>query len=86
MNREKTLALVLLDLCAFACSQDSQESTRNEFEAACRLAEKHSLSEVKIYKAYVSSLEWESNTRRVSIPPLAKLKEQSVVLTSSQQS
>jgi len=56
MNREKTTALVLMDLWAFAYAQDGQERTRREFESACRLAERLALPEVRTYRDYVASL------------------------------
>jgi hypothetical protein len=34
VDKEKTMALLLLDLCAFACSQAGDEGSRREFEAA----------------------------------------------------
>jgi len=56
MNTEKTTALVLMDLWAFAYAQDKSARTLREFESACRLAERLSLPEVKIYRHYVASL------------------------------
>ena len=56
MNTEKATALVLMDLWAFAYAQDKSERTLREFEAACRLAERISLPEVKTYRRYVASL------------------------------
>jgi hypothetical protein len=57
MCREKTLALILLDLCAFACYRDNGEETRLRFEEACGLAEENSLPEIKAYRDFVSGLE-----------------------------
>jgi hypothetical protein len=57
MSREKTLAMILLDLCAFACYQDNGEETRSKFEEACGVAEENSLPEIKAYRDFVSGLE-----------------------------
>ncbi len=57
MNKEKTVAMVLLDLCAFACYTDDCEDARGAFETACRLAEEYSLPELEIYREFVLSLE-----------------------------
>jgi|GEM_PF-765527 len=56
MNKERTIALVLMDLWAFAYAQDKSERTLREFEAACRLAERLSMPEVKIYRRYMANL------------------------------
>ncbi len=40
MNTEKTTALVLMDLWAFAYAQDKSARTLREFESACLLAER----------------------------------------------
>jgi len=56
MSRERTTALVLMDLWAFAYAQDGRERTRREFESACRLGEKLALPEVRIYRDYIASL------------------------------
>lgn len=57
MNKEKTVAMVLLDLCAFACYTDDCEDARGAFETACRLAEEYSLPELEAYRAFVLSLD-----------------------------
>jgi len=57
MNREKTVAMVLLDLCAFACYTDDCEDARGAFETACRLAEEYSLPELESYRDFVLSLD-----------------------------
>jgi hypothetical protein len=57
MNKEKTVAMVLLDLCAFACYTDDCEDARGAFETACRLAEEYSLPELEAYREFVLSLE-----------------------------
>ena len=64
MNRDKMMALVLLDACAFACAQDSRKETRREFEMACEFAERLSLPEVKTYRDFVASYERETPRRK----------------------
>jgi len=64
MNNEKTRALVLMDACAFACTQDFRKETLREFETACRLAEKHGLAEVKVYRDFVASYQNERPVRK----------------------
>ncbi len=54
MKNEKTTALVLMDLWAFAYAQDGSERTRREFESVCRLGERLSLPEVKTFRDYVA--------------------------------
>ncbi len=56
MNKEKTLALLLLDLAAFACTRTEDESARREFEAACGLVEKDAPFEAQVYRAHISKL------------------------------
>ena len=60
MDREKTMTLVLLDLCAFACSQGNGNGARRDFETACRLAEAQSLPETDVYRHFVDRLEKET--------------------------
>ncbi len=57
MNKEKTAAMILLDLCAFACYRDDGEDARGAFETACHLAEEYSLPELEAYRDFVMSLE-----------------------------
>jgi hypothetical protein len=53
MDKEKTVALVLLDLCAFACFLDGGEDVRSAFETAYRLAEERSLPGIESYRDLV---------------------------------
>jgi len=64
MNNEKTRALVLMAACALACTQDFRKETLREFETACRLAEKHGLAEVKVYRDFVASYQSERPVRK----------------------
>ena len=64
MNTEKTTALVLMDLWAFAYAQDKSARTLREFETACRLAERLSLPEARTYRDYVASLVYENRESR----------------------
>ena len=57
MSRDKTMALILLDLCAFACYRDNGEETLLKFEEVCGVAEENSLPEIKDYRDFVSGLE-----------------------------
>ncbi len=57
MNKGKTEAMILLDLCAFACYADDGEDARGAFETACHLAEEYSLPELEAYRDFVMSLE-----------------------------
>lgn len=66
MDREKTMALVLLDLCAFACSQDNGNGARREFETACRLAAAQSLADTNVYRDLVNRLEKETVDQRAA--------------------
>ncbi len=50
MNRERNMILMLLDLCAFAYSQDQGRSTRQALDGACALAERYCLPEAEIYR------------------------------------
>jgi hypothetical protein len=54
MDKEKTLALLLLDLAAFACLRTGDESSRRDFEAACSLVEKDFPFDAQVYRAHVS--------------------------------
>jgi len=66
LKNEKMMALALLDACAFACTQDSREETRKEFEMACEFAGKLSLGEVKSYQDLVASYDREKPGRKRS--------------------
>lgn len=57
MEKEKTLILVLLDLCAFAYFQSKGERERLALEAACRLAENHDMPEERVYRDLLSRFE-----------------------------
>ncbi len=57
MDKEKTMALLLLDLTAFALAQSEDESSRCEFEAACRLVEKDSPFDALVYRAQLPRAE-----------------------------
>ena len=50
MSRERNMILMLLDLCAFAYSQDRGRKARQALEAACVLAERYCLPEAEIYR------------------------------------
>lgn len=57
MSKEKAKTLLLLDLTTFALMQDSGNGNKKDFEMACKLAEKHSLPQLQIYKDFISSVE-----------------------------
>ena len=57
MSNEKAKTLLLLDLTAFALTQDNRNGNRKDFEMACKLAEKHSLPQLQMYKDFISSVE-----------------------------
>ncbi|MDH4270485.1 MAG: hypothetical protein OEW18_00765 [Candidatus Aminicenantes bacterium] len=59
MDREKLMTQVLLDLCAFAYTQDGGNGARRDFEAAVRLAEAQSLPETDIYRQMADRVERE---------------------------
>jgi hypothetical protein len=63
MGHERTTALVLMDLWAFAYGQDRSLRTRREFETACRMAERLGLPEARQYRAFVESIEAEGRGR-----------------------
>jgi len=56
MSKETAKTLLLLDLTAFALAQDSRNGNRRDFELACKLAEKHSLPQLQMYKDFISSV------------------------------
>ena len=57
MSKERTKTLLLLDLATFALTQDSGNGNKNNFEVACKLAEKYSLPQLQMYKDFISSVE-----------------------------
>jgi len=59
MEREKTLILILLDLCAFAYFQSKGERERLALEAACLLAEHHDMPEERVYRDLLARFEQE---------------------------
>ena len=52
-NTEKTVAMILLDLCAFACFLDGRAEVRGAFDMAYRLAEERSLPGIESYRDMV---------------------------------
>jgi|WetSurMetagenome_2_1015567.scaffolds.fasta_scaffold156694_1 hypothetical protein len=63
MAQERTMALMLMELWAFAYTQDRSVKSRREFEKACRMAEKLALPEVKIYRCIMAGVDLESRRR-----------------------
>ena len=59
MDKERNQLLTLLDMCAFAYSQDPGKKARRDLEEACRLAERRSLPEAELYRHIMRSLELE---------------------------
>ncbi len=59
MGQERTTALVLMDLWAFAYGQDRSPRTRREFETVCRMAERLGLPEARQYRAFVAGIDAE---------------------------
>lgn len=57
MSKERAKTLLLLDLATFALMQDNRNGNKQDFEMACKLAEKHSLPQLQMYKDFVSSVE-----------------------------
>jgi hypothetical protein len=57
MSKERAKTLLLLDLTTFALMQDKRNGNRKDFEMACKLAEKHSLPQLQMYKDFISSIE-----------------------------
>jgi len=56
MKNEKTMCKVLLDLCAFACSQNPRnKEALADYEEAYRLAQNFDLPDLKIYRDYMES-------------------------------
>ena len=66
MGQERTTALVLMDLWAFAYGQDHSPRTRREFETVCRMAERLGLPEARQYRDYVVRIDAESRRRNRS--------------------
>jgi hypothetical protein len=56
MNSEKTMILALMDLCAFACSQDDSPENRADFEIACILGDDFGIPETKAYRDIIHRL------------------------------
>jgi len=56
MHMDKAKALLLLDLSTFALTQDNHEETKRDFEFACKMAEKHSLPQLQMYKDFIASV------------------------------
>ncbi len=59
MDNKRDQIVMLLDLCAFAYSQDPGKNTLRDLVAACRLAERHSLPEAEMYRDIMRQLELE---------------------------
>ena len=64
MGCERTTALVLMDLWAFAYSQDHSPRTRREFETVCRMAERLGLPEARRYRDFVAGIDAERPPRK----------------------
>ena len=56
MIRERETALMLMDLWAFAYSQNPSKKTLREFETACRIGDNLALPEVKDFRELVNNL------------------------------
>ena len=56
MIRERETALILMDLWAFAYSQNPDKKTLREFESACRIGENLALPEVKEFRELVDNM------------------------------
>ena len=59
MALERETALMLMDIWAFAYTQNPSRKTKNEFESACRLGDALSLPEVNVFRELVSGLDRE---------------------------
>jgi hypothetical protein len=59
MVRERETALMLMDLWAFAYTQNPCRKTKNEFETACRLGDALALPEVNVFRELVYGLDHE---------------------------
>jgi hypothetical protein len=57
MKNEKMMCKVLLDLCAFACTQDpGDRKARDDYEEAYRLAQNYDLPDLKTYRDYMETV------------------------------
>ena len=54
---ERAKTLLLLDLSTLALIQNNNDGNKKDFETACKIAEKHSLSQLQMYKDFISSVE-----------------------------
>jgi hypothetical protein len=68
MGHERTTALVLMDLWAFAYGQDRSPRSRREFETACRMAERLGLPEARRYREFVAVVDAERRRRSRTTP------------------
>ncbi|MBN1939432.1 MAG: hypothetical protein JW843_07590 [Candidatus Aminicenantes bacterium] len=59
MAQERETALMLMDLWAFAYTQNPCRKSKNEFESACRLGDALALPEVKVFRELVYGLDRE---------------------------
>jgi len=57
MHKDKAKTLLLLDLSTFALIQNNHEGTRKDFKIACKMAEKHSLPQLQMYKDFIATVE-----------------------------
>lgn len=57
MARERETALMLMDIWAFAYTQNPCKKTKREFETACRLGDTLALPEVKIFREFIDSVD-----------------------------
>ncbi len=64
MGQERTTALVLMDLWAFAYGQDHSPRSRREFETVCRMAERLGLPEARLYRNFVAGIDAERRRRK----------------------
>lgn len=64
MGPERTTALVLMDLWAFAYGQDHSLRSRREFETVCRMAERLGLPEARLYRNFVAGIDAERRRRK----------------------
>ena len=65
MVRERETALMLMDLWAFAYTQNPSEKTRREFESACRIGDNLALPEVKMFREFVSSIDRDRSSEKM---------------------
>jgi len=57
MSKERAKTLLLLDLSTFALIQNNNDGNKKDFETACKMAEKHSLPQLQMYKDFISSVD-----------------------------